>query len=254
MQFALDSSGTTINASKGAEAVCPQCKTKVIPKCGEIVVHHWAHEAAECDPWWESESAWHRKWKGLVQKERVEVTRGPHRADIVRTDGTVVELQHSPISVPEILEREAFYGKMVWLFDGTDLEEHRLNLRPRGKITTFRWKHPRKHYGHCRKPVYIDLGDRIFKMDKLYLDKPPYGGYGKVGDPAVLKAWLAESSTCGTCSNASAHSTSSNHLTGFINCKLLPSYKLVPQHSFCCLSPARWQSSALPVEAPNEGV
>lgn len=196
MQFALDPSGTTIQASKGADAVCPQCKSKVIPKCGEIVIHHWAHEANDCDPWWEPESHWHRSWKALLPKERVEVTRGHHRADIVRTDGTVVELQHSSISVPEIQERESFYGKMIWIFDGRDIPLNRLILRPKTDFpitqATFRWKHPRKHYGICTKPVYIDLGQTIFHLQKLYLDRPPYGGYGVIGQLEAFKGWVSE--------------------------------------------------------------
>lgn len=45
---------------------------------------------------------------------------GPHRADIRRDDGLVIELQASSISAEEIAEREAFYGEMVWLLDGRE--------------------------------------------------------------------------------------------------------------------------------------
>ena len=45
---------------------------------------------------------------------------GPHRADIVTASGGVVEIQHSPISVDVITEREEFYGEhMAWIFDAT---------------------------------------------------------------------------------------------------------------------------------------
>ena len=32
-----------ILASKGASAVCPYCRGPLIPKCGQIKLHHWAH-------------------------------------------------------------------------------------------------------------------------------------------------------------------------------------------------------------------
>lgn len=43
-----------------------------------------------------------------------------HQADIVTHDGIVVEIQHSPISVDTIREREEFYEKMVWVLDLTE--------------------------------------------------------------------------------------------------------------------------------------
>ena len=42
---------------------------------------------------------------------------GEHRADI-RTPRGMIELQHSPIAPEEIREREALYGRMIWLLDG----------------------------------------------------------------------------------------------------------------------------------------
>ena len=211
MQYAKSPLGERINAAKGLSANCPQCSAKVIPKCGELVIHHWAHEADyDCDPWWEHESEWHRSWKALAKPERTEVTLGNHRADIVRSDGTVVELQHSTISPEEIAERERFYKKMIWLFDGTDIndESWRLMLRPKlaslPSDVTFRFKHPRKHYGVCRAPVYVHLGhdpftyegkkydgDFVLHLKRLYLDRPPYGGYGVLGYAEAFRVWVA---------------------------------------------------------------
>lgn len=192
MQFAIQPiSGERIDATKNAKALCPQCSKPVIAKCGAIVIHHWAHQAADCDSWWERESDWHRAWKSLVPDAQIEVTRGNHRADIVRSDGLVVELQHSTISPAEIGEREGFYGRMVWLFDGRSLDDNRLNLRITGRRATFRWKHPRKHYAYCKRPVYIDLGDDlILRMRKLYLNGAPYGGWGMLDTRQTFIDWL----------------------------------------------------------------
>jgi hypothetical protein len=57
----------------------------------------------EYDPWQERESEWHRSWKAHGPSERAEVCYGEHRADLLTSDDCVVELRHSPISVPEIL-------------------------------------------------------------------------------------------------------------------------------------------------------
>jgi hypothetical protein len=67
-----------------------------------------------------------------------------------------------------------------------------LYLRDRGNYVSFRWCHPRKHYGYCKAPVYIDLGyDRgILRLNKLYLDGPPYGGWGKRGSHKDFLSWL----------------------------------------------------------------
>jgi competence protein CoiA len=103
----------------GADRHLPPCGHPCRPRCGQVNVHHWAHHArADCDPWSESESAWHRGWKLAVPAERREVIIGRHRADLVTASGGVVELQHSAISSDVIEAREQFYGeRMAWIFD-----------------------------------------------------------------------------------------------------------------------------------------
>ncbi|MBN8609165.1 MAG: hypothetical protein J0L92_01170 [Deltaproteobacteria bacterium] len=114
--------GSRVEATPGGRAACPGCAEPVVAKCGELVTWHWAHASGrtDCDPWWEPETPWHREWKSHAPLERQEVVRGSHRADVVLPDGYVIELQHSPISPEEIREREAFYGRMAWLFDARD--------------------------------------------------------------------------------------------------------------------------------------
>lgn len=106
---------------------CPVCGEPMLAKCGTIRVHHWAHKGVRtCDPWWERELAWHRDWKNQFPLEWQEIIRfaddgEKHIAD-VRTDaGLVVEFQHSALSPQERAAREAFYGNMVWVVDGTRL-------------------------------------------------------------------------------------------------------------------------------------
>jgi competence protein CoiA len=167
----------------GERSSCGLCHAIVIGRCGQIVARHWAHASAlQCDPWWEAETRWHRTWKSLVPADRREVVIGRHRADLVTADGTVVELQHSSIAPAEIREREAFYRRMVWLFDGTTLAD-RLTFHETDLYLTFRWKHPRKSLAFARRPVYVDLGvDEVLQIRRLCIggQGEATGGWGHV--------------------------------------------------------------------------
>lgn len=174
--------GERVEAAPGIrDATCPQCDALVIPKCGSQVVHHWAHVNREdCDTWSQPESKWHRGWKNAWPKAKQEVVLGAHRADILTATG-VLEIQHSPISFEEIIEREAFYdsyspyGNTAWLFDARDsYDADRLQLRrpkgrPGGTYRGFRWKHARKSVQACRGRVYLCLGDGdVFRIGAIY--------------------------------------------------------------------------------------
>lgn len=105
---------------------CPSCGGEMVAKCGRVKVWHWSHRGRPpCDPWWESETEWHRAWKSNFPIEWQEivafdpVTGEKHIADVKTPHGLVIEFQHSPISPEEIRAREAFYGNMIWIVDGT---------------------------------------------------------------------------------------------------------------------------------------
>lgn len=176
MLLALAPSGERIAAEPKAIGACPSCSSSLVTKCGSIVTWHWAHQARpECDPWWE-ESEWHRTWKLDAAPESIEVKMGPHRADIVGPRG-VVELQHSYLAPDEILEREAFYGRMVWLFDATTCAD-RIELRPRDGFVTFRWRHPRRSIAFARAPLFLDLGAGALLHVRKIGTECPVGGWG----------------------------------------------------------------------------
>ena len=176
----------------------------MIAKCGKIVVWHWSHRAGkDCDVWAEPESAWHLTWKQQLPAAQVEVSLRKngiaHRADIRRSDGTVVELQHSPLAPEEIQLRESFYGKMVWLFDLQDCRKWDEYTSPRFQLFkrdrdfwTFRWKHPRKSISFARMPVVFDLGppDGLFLLKKIYVEKSPCGGWGVPLSSYDFSQWL----------------------------------------------------------------
>jgi competence protein CoiA len=174
MFYALDDSGRPVTPTRRARAACPLCRARVVAKCGSIVEWHWAHDrGADCDPWSEGETPWHVWWKQRAPPARREVARGPHRADIVRDDGYVIELQHSAISREMIEEREAFYEKMVWLLDGrTYRRETFLFDMPVQRIEEagdrrWKWRWPRLAFARAKKRIFIDLGEDILEVRKI---------------------------------------------------------------------------------------
>lgn len=130
MKFAM-MNGERQEPQPGLVARCPGCGQEVIARCGEVKVWHWAHKGRRtCDPWWEPETAWHRAWKNLFPAEWQEIPmraedEGLHIADVRTPQGLVLEFQHSAIEPEERRTREAFYGKMIWVVDGTRLTRDR---------------------------------------------------------------------------------------------------------------------------------
>jgi len=201
MIFADTETATRTTATPGNIGTCPTCSAPVISKCGSIMSWHWAHARGEdCDTWSEPMSAWHLSWQAHAPAERREVILGRHRADIVATDGSVVEVQRSAIGADEIREREAFYaffGAMTWIFDAHEAyEDERLDVRrPRDPRTpgyvTFRWKHPRKSLAACHSRVLLDLGgEQLLRVGRIYPDAP-CGGWGHILPASTVARWIS---------------------------------------------------------------
>jgi competence CoiA-like predicted nuclease len=131
MNIALDKiSGKRIIPQKGMSALCQCCKSEVIAKCGRFKIHHWAHKSVKtCDKWWESETEWHKDWKNQFPADWHEVvikdndTGERHIADIFNDNKElVIEFQNSRISVDDLIAREKFYKKMIWLISKNQME------------------------------------------------------------------------------------------------------------------------------------
>jgi len=156
---------------------CPLCKGKTISRCGSINKWHWSHKTKkDCDLWYEPETEWHINWKNKFPKKNQEIIIGKHRADIISNNGVIIELQNSPISSDDIINRENFYVKLVWLFNGKNFAKN-MELRKNENYFTFRWYHPQKSLWFCKKPIYIDFESKIFCIRKLYSNLP-CGGWG----------------------------------------------------------------------------
>lgn len=121
--------GVRREATKGESGECPLCGGPMIARCGDVRVHHWAHNKGRmCDKWWEPETQWHRQWKDQFDVSWQEVivhdeaTGKDHIADIRTEHGLVIEFQHSYIASEERRKRERHYKDVVWVVDGTRLE------------------------------------------------------------------------------------------------------------------------------------
>jgi hypothetical protein len=128
MKYALVNNIKT-EAQKGLKGYCPNCSLELTAKCGDYKVHHWSHKKTiNCDPWWETETEWHRNWKNHYPADWQEFsfedpkTNEKHIADIQTVHNLVIEFQHSNIDPKERINRELFYKNMIWVVDGTRLK------------------------------------------------------------------------------------------------------------------------------------
>jgi hypothetical protein len=205
-----------IAAGPGLVGVCPGCCSELTAKCGEIRVWHWSHRAAnDCDPWHESETDWHLWWKSKAPRDWIEVSLGPHRADVRRDDGLVLEFQHSHIDPATIREREGFYGLMAWLVDLRDVQHH-LDFREAGEGIRFHWRHARKVWAKASKPLFFDLGDRVLEV--LSLTQDASTGTGRLMSVPAFLSWarLAQMTARERATPVRYHVTRSNERTMYL--------------------------------------
>jgi competence protein CoiA len=176
-----DVDGERREAEPGLSGKCLFCGDAMIAKCGPIRVWHWAHRGTRtCDPWWESETPWHRAWKDHFPKAWQEIIHQSqnsekHIADVKTESGLVIEFQHSHLRPVERESRETFYRKMVWVVDAASRKRDRaqffasvdaatvINHEP-ALIVLVRWKEGAllRDWGASSVPVYFDFGDTPF--------------------------------------------------------------------------------------------
>lgn len=165
MLFASDYNDNRVHIDEthsNQEYYCPYCGAPLITKKGDVRQHHFAHKQNHvCSDTWAHSgsggydvSSWHNEWQSLFPKENQEVKLvlgdTKHRADVL-IDRTVVEFQHSIMSVAAFDNRNNFYFnlgyKVVWLFDLSDLYENgQLAYHSEGDGLVFGWKNPKKAF------------------------------------------------------------------------------------------------------------
>lgn len=178
MLYAILDTGEKILAEPNRKGYCSICKQPVIAKCGNVNIWHFAHVSNnECDLWAEGETEWHAGWKMRIDDKYTEVTIGKHRADIKLNNGLVIELQNSPLSTSEIIEREIYYDDMIWLINCISIANHfrfRNKENEKGKYITYKWKWFRNSWKDAKKQIFLDLGQDI----GILSIKKSYGKYG----------------------------------------------------------------------------
>lgn len=199
--------GIRAEARPGARGQCLFCRSAMVAKCGEVVRWHWAHSARRrCDPWWENETEWHRRWKGYFPKDWQEVVHVDesgerHIADIKTDTGLVIELQHSSMKPDELRSREQFYGKMRWVVDGSPFKHnfHILSrLPPTDSDLAWRLRiirpprfpldpeHPR--FNCTNQPIFlldsheVGRGEKYVVYDVLNVDRGANETYSRTRD------------------------------------------------------------------------
>lgn len=130
MKFALVNEARTL-PSPQAKGTCQVCGEEALAKCGNKIVWHWAHVSRKhCDSWWENETEWHRQWKSHYPEEWQEIvlsdksTGEKHIADVRTASQLAIEFQNSPMPSDELHAREQFYGKLVWIVNGSSFRNN----------------------------------------------------------------------------------------------------------------------------------
>ena len=189
MELALLDNQRTLAAPGVRGATCPACGEPVIPKCGEWVIWHWAHEpdstclAALSGP----ETDWHRWWKTAVPPGRREVVIGCHVADAVAGDGVVCELQHSQLPAHQIHQREQHYERMRWIFDARD---RGFQVEERGAGFSVHRPYSWPTIAECQRRVMLDLGEGVVISLEKINESGSYG-WGFLYPYRTIRMWLA---------------------------------------------------------------
>lgn len=131
MKIALNDNGKRIDIDEARideTYYCPICHQPLLQKRGQVKAFHFAHHpSSDClDHWHYDMSAWHYTWQDRYASEEQEIVKEflvkTHRADVLlEVEKTVIEFQHSEISISEFEDRNHFYNQLgyrvIWVFD-----------------------------------------------------------------------------------------------------------------------------------------
>jgi hypothetical protein len=128
---------------EGSYATCISNHHELISVKGNYNKHHFRHKHS-CDVNNSPLSEWHSEWQshfkyievqfplreGQIKSRRADIVIGDFVIDVQYTNkpGTVVEVQHSPITLDEVNHRNHDYGlhhkKVLWIIDGVGVTLH----------------------------------------------------------------------------------------------------------------------------------
>lgn len=142
------------DAGSAEIGICPWTNLAVKAHVGQIR-QYWAYhgEKPNFNNGYEPESEWHISWKSPIQDQYCEVIFGvnnEHRADILGSNNTVIEIQRSVIDIRDSRERVQFYRnatnrRVVWVVDIQEFWNKRFFLEESKEFGIFnvKWK-PRR--------------------------------------------------------------------------------------------------------------
>ena len=181
------------NAKKGQRGICPLCGGELIPRIGKIRNWHWWHRNGHvCDDWYGTKGVWHQWWQsqfGGSQQEcpltkELDGETCRHIADVYTNDEYVIEFQYSHLSLPDIHDREAFYGDMVWVVCGTRLEKDW--KRGEDLLNRNDWLQTEDGWRYLALNNCLDFNQSWRDRDKLVF----FDFYGKLSEPSEGKDLL----------------------------------------------------------------
>lgn len=154
-----------------------------------VVIPHWAHKPGSSHVFDGNgeKGEWHQEVQNLFAL-RGAATEVPmpsadgqrnHFADVVLTDGRIVEAQTHFLEIEQLTSREQTYGDMAWIYNAHD--SHAWFIVDTTQ-TAFRFqfgpgKADRRFLSH-NKPVYFDTGDAIWRLDSV-TRRHVKGGHGR---------------------------------------------------------------------------
>jgi hypothetical protein len=165
--------GRLSTAVAGGRAHCPGCRGDVYARLPPGVTRHWAHlplpdgQERDCDHDAGEMTEWHRSWQYTrTDPNFIEVVRGDFRADVINAGDFVIEFQHSGLSPEKVEQREQFWGRGLWVVDGTERDGYN-SISVMRKPTqaaddpwrSYRWPRSPSLLFRAKWPCWIDLGE-----------------------------------------------------------------------------------------------
>lgn len=183
MLYALDQWGMKISAYSGkAWGKDPFTGSKVIATPKHFRFNTWELQdtEAEYDLWAFPETTWNLQWKKAFPKLGVEnivsKDKERHIADFYTDKKVTINFQSKILKEEQLLEREAFFEKMIWVIDARNwklkihdnpAESYKTNSgayyylgKKKGfDWCSYKWSHPKWDLEKCKMPVFLDIGD-----------------------------------------------------------------------------------------------
>lgn len=134
---------------------------EVLAKQGAKKCWHFAHVSATDSDCAKLMGDWHHWWQDRVMTDFLEVVivrdGVKHRADMINGDDIVVEFQKSVINQQIIIERETFYGDMIWVVCCDENHTHKV-AKQIGRFVKIRMLGGSKFFMDMRKKTFLDFG------------------------------------------------------------------------------------------------